>query len=364
MAINSIYPEQYEQRLQDKATAIQQRFADLKVPPAVVHASPASHFRMRAEFKIWHEGEQSHYAMYEPGEYKKPFIIDDYPMGSATIERLMPALLAAINGEQELRHRLFQVEFLTTTTEQAVVTLIYHRPLGDDWLALATTLEQQLNCHIIGRSKKRKHVISQDFVTETLAINGRDYHYQQVETGFTQPNAAINQTMLHWACEQAQAAPGDLLELYCGNGNFTLPLASHFPKVLATEINKTSVKSAHYNLEKNGVDNVTILRLSSEEMTQALNREREFRRLKEQQVNLDDYDLQTVLVDPPRAGLDEGTCQLIQRFEQIIYISCNPQTLQRDVAQLQASHDVTAFALFDQFPYTEHMECGMLLRKK
>ena len=62
---------------------------------------------------------------------------------------------------------------------------------------------------------------------------------------------------------------GDLLELYCGNGNFTLPLATRVRKVLATEISKSSVNAALANLADNGVDNVTLVRLSAEELTQA-----------------------------------------------------------------------------------------------
>ena len=102
--------------------------------------------------------------------------------------------------------------------------------------------------------------------------------------------------------------------------------------------------------------------MSSEEFTSALNGEREFRRMEGK--DLADYDIACVLVDPPRAGLDNGTLQLIAHFERIIYISCNPKTLHRDLEQLAGTHHTTAFALFDQFPYTDHMECGVILQKK
>jgi tRNA (uracil-5-)-methyltransferase len=71
-----------------------------------------------------------------------------------------------------------------------------------------------------------------------------------------------------------------------------------------------------------------------------------------------------VLVDPPRAGLDEGTTGLISDMEHIIYISCNPETLARDLEQLTQTHTVTLAAIFDQFPHTSHIECGVFLQRR
>lgn len=70
---------------------------------------------------------------------------------------------------------------------------------------------------------------------------------------FTQPNAAVCRKMLEWACRAAEGLGGDLLELYCGNGNFTLPLSRYFRQVLATEISKTSVSAAQWNIEANWI---------------------------------------------------------------------------------------------------------------
>ncbi len=62
-----------------------------------------------------------------------------------------------------------------------------------------------------------------------------------------------------------------------------------------------------------------------------------------------------------RAGLDSATVTMVSRFKRILYISCNPDTLAANVEALSKSHRITRFALFDQFPYTDHMECGVLL---
>ena len=192
--------------------------------------------------------------------------------------------------------------------------------------------------------------------------------YQQIEGSFTQPNGGVNQHMLGWARAQAKAVgtrpqvPGDLLELYCGNGNFTVALAPLFGRVLATEMSKTSVRAADTNLADNGVDNVTMVRMASEEISDALAGGREYRRMAG--VDLAGYRFSTLFVDPPRAGLDEGTIALARGFDHILYISCNPETLRANVAALAATHRIAAAAAFDQFPYTHHLECGLLLQRR
>ena len=90
----------------------------------------------------------------------------------------------------------------------------------------------------------------------------------------------VNQEMLSWACAHAQNTDQDLLELYCGMGNFTIPLSKHYRRVLATEVSKVATRAAQDNLVLNEVDNVSFARLAAEEVTQALNGDREFRRLK------------------------------------------------------------------------------------
>jgi len=131
---------------------------------------------------------------------------------------------------------------------------------------------------------------------------------------------------------------------------------------LATEISKTSVKSAQVNIAKNGTKNVDILRLSSEEFVQALDKVRDFRRLKD--IDLESYEFSSIFVDPPRAGLDSATESMVKRFETIIYISCNPETLCLNLLSLCQTHEVQAIAAFDQFPYTHHLETGVILKAK
>src|SRR5690606_1854665 len=132
----------------------------------------------------------------------------------------------------------------------------------------------------------------------------------------------------------------------------------------ATELAKSSVYAAEWNIEQNGIENIQVARLSAEEFTQAFNGERTFRRLQEANIDLSTYDFDTVFVDPPRAGIDDETLKLLQRFERIIYISCNPDTLHDNLKQLSQTHETTKIALIDQFPYTHHVELSVLLEKR
>src|SRR5690606_24331731 len=121
------------------------------------------HFRMRAEFKMWHKGNSVSFAMYKPGEYKKPYLIDDFPIGSERINELMPRLLAAVNANEILRKRLFQVEFLTTLSGEALITLVYHKALDSTWMESAKSLAANLDTEIIGRSRGQKEVLGRDY---------------------------------------------------------------------------------------------------------------------------------------------------------------------------------------------------------
>ncbi len=102
--------------------------------------------------------------------------------------------------------------------------------------------------------------------------------------------------------------------------------------------------------------------MSSEEFTQALNGDRPFRRLAD--IDLQGYDFSTIFVDPPRAGLDSETEKLVCRFDNILYISCNPETLANNLSQITKTHSIESVAVFDQFPWTDHLESGVLLRRK
>ena len=362
MALPNINPATYDAQLAAKLALFKQDFAPFALPEPAVLASAPLHYRMRAEFRMWHAGERVDYAMFDPEQPKLPVIIEHFPTACEAICEAMSRLRDNLQSNTALKVRLFQVNFLATLSGELMITLIYHRKLDAAWEVAARELAAEMNAQVIGRSLKQKVVLDKDWVLEGFEMNGRSLRYQQVEGSFTQPNAGVNRQMLAWACQQTSYLEGDLLELYCGNGNFTVALAPQFGRVLATEVSKSSVRAAYYNLDANGISNVALVRMSSDEISGALARDREYTRMKD--IDLDSYKFSTLFVDPPRSGLDAPTLALAGGFEHVLYISCNPQTLLENVSALHATHEITASAVFDQFPYTHHLECGLLLTRR
>lgn len=378
MIHNQVFDDiHYQAQIEEKVKRISSQFApycshlSLEVFPSAV-----KNYRMRAEFRVWHEGDEFDFIMFDK-ETKQIIKLLEFPPASLLINQAMLLLRQKMIGNEVLKRKLFQVDFLSTLSGELLVSLLYHKQLDDLWIAEAQKLKQQLiselsglsdvgaravKVDIVGRARKQKIELDRDFVVEKLPLFGKEYIYKQVENSFTQPNAQVAISMLKWADKECANATGDLLELYCGNGNFSIALAHRFEKILATEISSTSVDAAQFNIEENQITNLKILRLSAEEFTEAMNGVREFRRLKG--IDLKSYHCQTILVDPPRQGLDEKSVELVREYQKIIYISCNPDTLFANIESLSSTHQVSSFALFDQFPYTHHVECGVVLEKK
>ena len=360
----TLFDKTYEEQLNYKIQREKERFSNFTNIDFDIIKSNESNFRNRAEFRIWWEkGENNKEILsYAMNDFKKNILkINSCEMVSHHIKELMPKLIDELQNDLELSFKLFAVEFLGSSTKDMLVTLIYHKKLEESWIQKAKEIEKRLNIKIIGRSKKQRLVLTNDYINETLNISNQNFFFAYEENGFTQPNTNVNIQMIEWVLKNTQNSSKDLCELYCGGGNFTIPLSTKFRKVLATEISKTSIKSALRNCSLNKIESISFIRMSAEDFVQALNKVRAFNRLKD--INLDDYEFDTIFMDPPRSGLDDTTRNLAKDFENIIYISCNPETLHRDLEELTKTHEIEKFALFDQFAFTNHIESGVILRK-
>ncbi|WP_297442566.1 tRNA (uridine(54)-C5)-methyltransferase TrmA [Sulfurimonas sp.] len=355
-----LYEGGYQTQLMQKLTLNKERFLPFFDGEIAVFESLDAHYRARSEFKIWHTGDEISYAMNHVDK-KGVVLIDECPQVNEHINALMPKLLHEIQKEK-LDFKLFGADFLSASDGEIVVSLLYHRQLDNAWQQVATKIAEKLGIYMIGRARKQKLVVGQDYVTESLHIKNEVYKFNYIENSFTQPNPRVNEQMITWAMEKFSDASGDLLELYCGAGNFTIPFAKVFNKVLATEISKSSINAAKANMLLNDVENIEFVRMSVEEFVQALDGVREFRRMKD--IDIASYSLDSIFVDPPRSGMDVASCHFSARHKNIVYISCNPQTLVRDLEILCKTHKVVDMALFDQFPYTSHVEMGVKLIKK
>ena len=258
----------YEEQLDFKYQREQNRFLDFYQSKIDLIKSEHKHFRNRAEFRIFHTNQTISYAMNDVN--KKLLCINECSIVDSTIYNFMPKLLDAIKNDEILRKKLFTVEFLSARDGELLVTMIYHKNLDLIWEEKARELERNFKISIIGRSKKQKIVLSKDYIEEKLFIHDKLYAMVYYEGSFTQPNTNVNIKMITWVLNNIQAR-GDLCELYCGAGNFTIPLSLKFDKVLATEISKKSIKAAKQNCKLNDIKNIKFIRMSSEEFVEALN---------------------------------------------------------------------------------------------
>jgi len=359
--------ERYLAQLEEKVKKTRAQFSKYGVEDVDVYRSEAKNYRMRAEFRVWHDEDDLYYIMFDQAT-KQRYRVNELPAATSVINELMPKIIEAVKAESILKKKIFQIDYLSTLNGEVVVSLLYHKQLCEQWEAEMLKLREHFRgqgyvIDFIGRARKQKKVLDRDFVVEKLSVNGSQYTYQQIENSFTQPNGKVAEKMLEWAVDQTKGSEGDLIELYCGNGNFSIALAQNFREVLATELAKPSVDSAQWNIKENDVTNLKIARLSAEEFTDAMNGVREFRRLQQQSIEIDSYNFSTVFVDPPRAGMSEDSVEMIRKYDTILYISCNPDTLEENVIQLAGSHSIEKMALFDQFPYTHHREVGVVLKR-
>ncbi|MDR0467433.1 MAG: tRNA (uridine(54)-C5)-methyltransferase TrmA, partial [Campylobacteraceae bacterium] len=320
----TLYGLNYQQQKELKIENSKINFDFLQIKDFVFCESKNIHYRARAEFIIWHDDENVSYAMHGLNT-KEVVKIENCPKVVENIYNLMPKLLEMIKKCQVLRFKLFAVEFLSTKDE-TLVTLLYHKKIDESFDEYAKMVEKELNIKVIARSRGVKRVISDDFVYEILCVDKKEIKYKMYDTGFTQPNTFINEKMIGFVLDEIKGQKrDDMLELYCGHGNFTLPLSYYFDRVLATEISKTSIKAANENSLLNNIGNIEFIRLSSEEFADAYSEKREFKRLKD--IKITNYNFSHILVDPPRSGLDEISRNLVKNFKNIIYISCNQESL-------------------------------------
>lgn len=139
------------------------------------------------------------------------------------------------------------------------------------------------------------------------------------------------------------------LDLYSGVGTLSILASKKVSKVYGIEINEYSHKNANLNLELNNIKNVTFLLGPVEE------------KIKEISSNID-----LIITDPPRSGMDKISLDIIKEMKpkKIIYMSCDPMTLARDLNLLKDLYTIEDFAIFDMFPNTKHVECVCVMSKE
>ena len=352
-----ISSENYNKQFKEKKDIFNSYFNEVTIKnifPSNYHS-----FRHRCEFGVSNSEHGINYSMIKDN---KRIEIDKYPICSESIQELMKELLEMVNQEEVLYRKLFQIEFQSSRSKEIMVSLIYHKKLGPDWIEKVNLIKDNLKCSIIGRSKKQKLVIGKDYVTEIYKSINQSFKLNLYEQCFSQTNPDICDQIINWV-EEIGKKNSDILELHCGLGTFTIPLSRLFKNVIATENSRPSLRALEHNIRINKCNNIKYARLSGKETLDAFEEKREFRRLKNQYIFFKDFNIASIFVDPPRDGIDTQTVSKLSKFNEIIYISCGFESLKRDLEVLKKTHKIKKAAMFDQFPYTNHIESGVILEK-
>ncbi len=285
-------------------------------------------------------------------EREKPYIADvrscEVLVGRF---RALPEHIAALVETMSIREQLPQVEVAAGDTEAALVFRVLAEPSTDDLEQLAAFGRQ----HAVQIFLQRGGIdsvrpLSADAVPPgpllAYAIEASRVRIEFGPMDFVQVNGEINAAMVGLALDQLRPEAGDrVLDLFCGVGNFTLPLARCAAHVTGIEGDAALVERARGNAESNGIANVSFApaNLFDPDGFGAWGRER--------------YDL--VLIDPPRAGARELLGHMSQwRPRRVVYISCHPGSLARDAGILVEAHGLRLIAagVMDMFPHTTHVE--------
>lgn len=197
---------------------------------------------------------------------------------------------------------------------------------------------------------------------ENIVIHGDGYIYDILgeytfkisPMSFYQINPVQAEVLYNIAIEMAELTKEDILfDLYCGIGAIGIFAASYVKKVYGIEIIEQAVLDARENAKINNIQNIDF---------QAGDVEKVFSNLIEKKRVYPNV----IIVDPPRKGLDNNTVDNILTIEpeKVVYISCNPATMVRDIELLEQKYDVKEIELVDMFPFTSHVECVSVLNLK
>lgn len=185
---------------------------------------------------------------------------------------------------------------------------------------------------------------------ETITIPLGKHQFELSPTSFFQVNTEQCQKLYDKVVEYADIKNTDtVLDLYCGTGTIGIYLSEFARKVYGIEIHEAAIENAKRNKKLNQVDNITFEVGDVGKVIHKL------------AIKPD-----VVIVDPPRKGLDEKTIKQLLKWqtEKIVYVSCDPVTLARDLKLLQEKYKVVEITPVDMFPETYHVECVCVLKRR
>jgi len=255
-------------------------------------------------------------------------------------------------GKGLMRHVVVKIGF---RTNQIMVILV----INGDMLPFANNIATDLQsaCHsirtvVVNSNKKNTNVILGNKNTSILGEGYiedflGDYLFKISPLSFYQVNPVQAEALYNIAIEAANITKNDtVFDLYCGIGTISLFAAKYAKKVYGVEIVEQAIEDAKNNAKINNVDNVEFIAGDTEKVLTEL-------------INVQNIIPDVVIVDPPRRGLDNTSVNNILKIspKKVVYISCNPASMVRDLHLLEEKYDISMIQPVDMFPFTSHVEC-------
>ena len=290
-------------------------------------------------------------------ERSSPFIteIDCCPVLDPRIGSKLSRIAELIHG-LSIRDRLPQIEVACSDESVALVFRILE-DLNQEDLERFNRFAEAENFHVLLQRGGPDTIVPLNpdvSVDLYYSIPDASVEFTFKATDFTQVNAAINQKMIARVMSLLDPKPTDvILDLFCGIGNFTLPLARKAARVVGVEGSAEAVERAKFNAERNGLGNATFY---VADLSKGVDDEPWANQI-----------FDKILLDPSRAG----ALEILERVpawaaSRIVYVSCNPSTLARDAGVLVHDHgyQMKGAGVMDMFPQTAHVESLALFEKE
>lgn len=198
--------------------------------------------------------------------------------------------------------------------------------------------------------KENINLFGNGYITDVLG----NYKFKISPMSFYQVNPVQAEKLYNLGVKYAEITKNDIVfDLYCGIGTISLCMSKFAKKVYGVEIVEEAIEAAKENAKINNVENTEFIAGDVEKVLSNL--------IDNKKVIPD-----IIMVDPPRRGLDNTSVENIKKVspKKLVYISCNPATLMRDLAKLEDIYEIKNIKPVDMFPYTSHVECVTALELK
>lgn len=218
----------------------------------------------------------------------------------------------------------------------------------NDILSIVVNINKKNTNVILG--DKNINIAGEGYIRDVLG----SYIFKISPLSFYQVNPIQAEALYNIAIENAEISKDDtVFDLYCGIGTISLFAAKYAKKVYGIEIVEQAIEDAKENAKMNKIDNVEFIQGDAEKILNDL-------------IENKNIIPNVVIVDPPRRGLDNNTINNILKIypKKVIYISCNPATLIRDLSLLEEKYEIKLIQPVDMFPFTSHVECIAVLELK